>query len=58
MLVLTRKPGQMIRISQDIVLIVKSVQAGRVTLGIEAPKTVRIMRAELVGDRRSAPQSA
>jgi carbon storage regulator len=58
MLVLSRKAGQIIRISQDIVLIVKSVQGGRVKLGVEAPKSVRVMRAELVCDRRSAPQSA
>ncbi|MCE9554942.1 MAG: carbon storage regulator [Planctomycetes bacterium] len=48
MLVLTRKVGQALRIAGDIVVIVKQVHAGRVTLGIEAPSIVKVLRTELV----------
>ncbi|MGQ0635618.1 MAG: carbon storage regulator [Planctomycetaceae bacterium] len=47
MLVLTRKRSEMIHIGEQIV--VKVIQTGRgsVKLGIDAPKAVRVLRAEL-----------
>lgn len=49
MLTLTREVGQKIVIGDDIVITVVSVAAnGRVRLGIEAPKQVRIDRIEVV----------
>ena len=47
MLVLSRKVGERIQIGDDIELIVTSIQGNRVQLGIAAPKSVRITRAEL-----------
>ena len=47
MLVLTRKIGERIRIGDDITLVVTKMAGNRVTLGIEAPKDVRIVRGEL-----------
>lgn len=49
MLILMRKPGEVIRIGDDIQVVVLNVQGGRVSLGIEAPKNVVIQRAELAG---------
>jgi carbon storage regulator len=49
MLTLTREVGQKILIGDDIVLTVVSVAAnGRVKLGIEAPRQVRIDREEVL----------
>lgn len=49
MLTLTREVGQKILIGEDIVLTVVSVSSnGRVKLGIEAPKQVRIDRMEVL----------
>ena len=47
MLVLTRKVGERIQIGNDITVVVTKCAGNRVTLGIEAPKDVRIMRGEL-----------
>ncbi|MCA9176152.1 MAG: carbon storage regulator [Planctomycetales bacterium] len=47
MLVLSRKPGEEIRVD-DITIIVQSTAKGRVKLGIVAPDDVRILRGELV----------
>ena len=49
MLTLTREVGQKILIGEDIVLTVVSVSSnGRVKLGIDAPKQVRIDRMEVL----------
>lgn len=48
MLVLTRKIGQSIKISEDITVTVLASKTGGVRLGIEAPKTVKVLRDELV----------
>lgn len=47
MLVLTRKVGEKILIGDDITVVVTKSAGNRVTLGIEAPKDVRIVRGEL-----------
>lgn len=47
MLVLTRKAGEEIRIGEGIVLTVVAVDGRRVRLGLEAPRDVAILRAEL-----------
>jgi len=49
MLVLSRKVGEQIRISGDIVVVVKEIQGDRIKIGIEAPKLVRVLRGELQG---------
>lgn len=47
MLVLSRKVGQRIVIGDNITIVVNRVAGNRVTLGIEAPEDVHIMRGEL-----------
>jgi carbon storage regulator len=47
MLVLTRKPGEQVRIGENITLVVVEVHGKRVRLGIEAPAQVSILRQEL-----------
>ena len=47
MLVLSRKIGEKVVIGDGIVLVVKRILGQRVTLGIEAPQSVRIVRGEL-----------
>ncbi len=46
MLVLSRKVGERILIGDDIEVVVTQIK-GKVTLGVTAPKDVRILRAEL-----------
>jgi carbon storage regulator len=47
MLVLSRKIGEKVVIGDGIVVVVKRIHGQRVTFGIEAPETVRIVRGEL-----------
>ena len=47
MLVLSRKRGQSVVIGNDIRIVVQRVNGNRVTLGIEAPAHVHILRGEL-----------
>lgn len=47
MLVLTRKPGERLHVGDDITVSVLEVRGNRVRIGIEAPKHVRVVRAEL-----------
>lgn len=47
MLVLTRKPGQEVRIGKDITIQFLGVRGNQVRFGIEAPKDVLILRTEL-----------
>jgi len=48
MLVLTRKQGETILIGEDIKITILSVNGDAVRIGIDAPKHVKILRAELV----------
>lgn len=54
MLVLTRKSEQKIRIGNDIVITVLKIQGDQVSIGIEAPKELQIVREELLTDSLSA----
>ena len=47
MLILQRKPGESVLIGEEIEVSVLSVEAGRVRLAIQAPKSVQILRSEL-----------
>ena len=47
MLVLSRKAGERIRIGDNITIVVNRVVGSRVSVGIEAPSNVRIVRGEL-----------
>ena len=48
MLVLSRKTGEKIVIGDNITVVVNRVSGSRISLGIEAPADVRIVRGELV----------
>ncbi len=47
MLVLSRKPGERLVIGDDIVLVINKIAGNRVTIAIEAPRDVRVVRGEL-----------
>ena len=47
MLVLSRKQGERLVIGDDVVLIINKIAGNRVTIAIEAPHDVRIVRGEL-----------
>lgn len=56
MLVLSRKIKQQIHIGDDIVLTILRLKGDAVQIGIEAPKNVRLLRAE-IADRPANPTS-
>ena len=47
MLVLSRKVGEQIVIGDDITVVVNRIDGNRVSIGIQAPNDVRIVRGEL-----------
>lgn len=47
MLVFTRRSGEQVVIAGEIVITVVSVEGGKVRLGIEAPRSVRVDRREI-----------
>lgn len=47
MLVLSRKPGERLMIGDDVVLVINKIAGNRVTIAIEAPRDVRVVRGEL-----------
>ena len=47
MLVLSRKVGESIRIGDGITVVINRIAGNRVTLGLEAPRNMRIVRGEL-----------
>jgi carbon storage regulator len=54
MLVLSRRIGQKILIGNDISIEVRRVAGNRVTLAVEAPLDVRILRDELKEEERQS----
>lgn len=52
MLVLTRKEGEALLLGDDIEIRVVRIDGEHVRLGIVAPKSVRILRTELLADIR------
>ncbi len=51
MLVLSRKVGEQLVIDGNIIVVIVSIEGGNVRLGIQAPRSVRVDRAE-VHERR------
>lgn len=54
MLVLTREKGAMVRIGDDIKIVVLEVDGNQVRMGIDAPREVVILRSELVDNQQTA----
>ena len=52
MLILTRRIGETINIDSDINVVVLDQKGYQVSLGIQAPKDVLILRSELCEDQR------
>lgn len=52
MLVLSRKVGQKLVIDDNITIVINRIAGNRVSIGIEAPSDVHIMRGELDKIRR------
>ena len=48
MLVLSRKTGESIQIDDDIFVTVAEVKGGRVRLSFDAPRSIRIVRKEVL----------
>jgi len=57
MLVLSRKLGEKIHIGENISVEVRRVAGNRVTLAIDAPKEIRILRGELKAAAEAFPES-
>lgn len=55
MLVLSRKINERIRIGPNIVITVVQIAAGKVRIGIDAPRDVAILRDELDADGADTP---
>ena len=47
MLILTRRPGEAIRIGDDVEVYVVAVNGNQVRLGIKAPRSVAVHREEI-----------
>jgi len=58
MLVLSRKLDEDIRIGDQIIVRVLAVKDGQVKLGIEAPRSVQVLRGELVDQAQKENQAA
>ena len=58
MLVLTRRVGETILVGDDIEIEVLEVRPGIVRLGVRAPKSVRVLRSELVAEVATANAEA
>jgi carbon storage regulator CsrA len=56
MLVLSRKRGEQLQIGDDVTITVLEVRGRKLSLGIQAPRGVRIRRAELDSFDRPAPE--
>lgn len=55
MLVLSRKVGERIVIGDDVVITVVEVSGNRVRIGIEAPRSKQVLRAEIIETGRPEP---
>lgn len=47
MLVLSRRPGQELRVGDDVIFKIIDVRGNNVRIGIDAPRDVNIIRSEL-----------
>jgi carbon storage regulator len=47
MLILTRRPGESVRIGDDVTVTVLGMKGGQVRIGVSAPKTIPVHREEV-----------
>jgi carbon storage regulator len=55
MLVLSRRPGQAIKVGHYLTIVVVSSAPGKVKIGIEAPRNIPVLRSEVI-DRQTAKE--
>ncbi len=55
MLVMSRKQTECIRVADNIVITVLRIRGHKVQIGIDAPQTVRVVRAELLDQSLDEP---
>ena len=58
MLILQRKAGESLLIGEYVEVTVLSVEAGRVRLAVQAPKSIPILRSELKGAVKANQEAA
>ncbi|NLZ55031.1 MAG: carbon storage regulator CsrA [Thermoanaerobacteraceae bacterium] len=58
MLILTRKTGEGIILGNDIIIKIFEIEGERVKIGIEAPRTTKVLRLELYEDISSENKKA
>ncbi len=58
MLVISRKPGESLIISDNIRITLLSLSSDKVAIGIDAPKSVKVVREELLETIRANKESA
>lgn len=58
MLILTRKKNESIKINENIEVTILDMDGGSVKLGINAPKSVRILRSELTQKIQASNEQA
>jgi len=52
MLILTRKPGEVITIGEDIQIHVLSIKGGQARIGIDAPRNITVNREEALAKNK------
>ena len=55
MLILGRKEGENVVIDGKCIIKVVKIQGNRITLGIEAPNDVKVLRGELLASEKQVP---
>ena len=58
MLVLTRKANETILLGDEVRIVILSIDGERVRIGIDAPKSMRIVRNELLSETVNSNQEA
>ncbi len=58
MLILTRKVGQSFTIGNDVEIVITEISGDKVRVGINAPKEIKILRAELTQTMEQNQQAA
>lgn len=58
MLVLTRKVNEAIQLGEDVTITVVSIDSDRVKIGIDAPRSMKIFRKELVMETMNVNKEA